>query len=72
MNAPSWLIFDPSNAAATVNRFTVNFTSNDTNWGGQALAKNGTDVGVGNVVGTDGRNGRLNNIMDKSSKRIEW
>lgn len=73
MNAPSWLIFDPSNAAATVNRFTVNFTSNDTNWGGQALAKNGTDVGAGNVVGTGGgRNGRLNNIMDKSSKRIEW
>lgn len=72
MNASSWLIFDPSNAAATVNRFTVNFTSNDTNWGGQALDKNGTDVGVGNVVGTDGRNGRLNNIMDKSSKRIEW
>lgn len=72
MNASSWLIFDPSNAAATVNRFTVNFTSNNTNWGGQALAKNGTDVGVGNVVGTGGRNGRLNNIMDKSSKRIEW
>ena len=72
MNASSWLIFDPSNAAATVNRFTVNFTSNDTNWGGKALDKNGTDVGVGNVVGTEGRNGRLNNIMDKSSKRIEW
>nr|WP_314468536.1 hypothetical protein [uncultured Campylobacter sp.] len=72
MPASIWLIFDPINALAAVNRFTVNFTSNNVNWGGQALDKNGTDVGVGNVVGTDGRNGRLNNIMDKSSKRIEW
>ena len=71
MPASSWLIFDPINALAAVNRFTVNFTSNNVNWGGRALDENGTDVGVGNVVGTQG-GGRLNNIINKPSKRIEW
>ena len=67
MPASNWLIFDPINALAAVNRFTVNFTSNNVNWGGRALDENGTDVGVGNVVGTQG-GGRLNNIINKPSK----
>ena len=71
MPASSWLIFDPINALAAVNRFTVNFTSNNVNWGGQSLDNKGADVGVGNVVGTQG-GGRLNNIINKPSKRIEW
>lgn len=71
MNGSSWLIFDPSNAAATANRFIVNFTSNNSSWGGRALNEKGNDVGVGNVVGADGQ-GKLNNIVNKPSKRLEW
>lgn len=71
MNGSSWLIFDPSNAAATANRFIVNFTSNNSSWGGRALNEKGNDVGVGNVVGADGQ-GKLNDIVNKPSKRLEW
>nr|WP_314179179.1 hypothetical protein [uncultured Campylobacter sp.] len=69
MQASSWLIYNKTNAAATVNRFQVNFFDRP-RWGGQALGQKGNNLnGPGNVLDTE--DGSLNYSI-KTNKRSDW
>ena len=75
MQASSWLIFDPTSATATTNRFTVIFIDPSTmSWGGKALNKDQKDVGVGNVVGSEIIEGevKINDLSEKPSNKLSW
>ena len=78
MNASSWLVFDPINAAAATNRFNATFTRDNIGmtWGGRALKADQKNDGVGTVVGTqsiDGGANDLNNtVSNKPNKRLDW
>ena len=78
MNASSWLVFDPINAAAATNRFNATFTRGNIGmtWGGRALKADQKNDGVGTVVGTqsiDGGANDLNNtVSNKPNKRLDW
>jgi hypothetical protein len=75
MQASSWLIYDPTSATATTNRFTVIFIDPSTmSWGGKALNKDQKDVGVGNVVGSEIIEGevKINDLSEKPSNKLSW
>ena len=78
MNASSWLVFDPINAAAATNRFNATFTRGNIGmtWGGRALKADQKNDGVGTVVGTqsiDGGANELNStVSNKPNKRLDW
>ena len=78
MNASSWLVFDPINAAAVTNRFNATFTRDniDMTWGGRALKADQKNDGVGTVVGTQSIDGGANKLNDtvsnKPNKRLDW
>jgi hypothetical protein len=69
MQASSWLIYNKTDPAATVNRFQVNFFDRP-RWGGQALGQEGNNLnGPGNVLDTE--DGSLNYSI-KTNKRSDW
>ena len=69
MQASSWLIYNKTDPAATVNRFQVNFFDRP-RWGGQALGQKGNNLnGPGNVLDTE--DGSLNYSI-KTNKRSDW
>ena len=69
MQASSWLIYNKTDPAATVNRFQVNFFDRP-RWGGQALGQKGDNLnGPGNVLDTE--DGSLNYSI-KTNKRSDW
>ena len=78
MNASSWLVFDPINAAAATNRFNATFTRDNIGmtWGGQALKADKKNDGVGTVVGTQSIDGGANKLNDtvsnRPNKRLDW
>nr|WP_314787241.1 hypothetical protein [uncultured Campylobacter sp.] len=78
MNASSWLVFDPINAAAVTNRFNATFTRDNIGmtWGGRALKADQKNDGVGTVVGTQSIDGGANKLNDtvsnKPNKRLDW
>ena len=69
MQASSWLIYNKTDPAATVNRVQVNFFDRP-RWGGQALGQKGGNLNSpGNVLDTE--DGSLNYSI-KTNKRSDW